>query len=713
MTTTGSVRLGSSSPTTRRSPTQSHRSATEALTADSLADLSFGERIRRDFRGSVELQEPARIGGASVSGPRIVHFSRFETARPPSAAVQGNDAESLDPLGVSLRKVGIVGTLIGSSLVAGTDEAGATQGRATPITASLDGGSKAMDLISERQRYEKVREWFRYVESLPAGSADRVMYEPSLRNEWKQLRDQAVNGDLGSLKVLHATVLDQMYREIREPDAALQRYDYESWNQLHAQFQDPKVRATEIQWRALLGARCFYYSRLDASNDHCAPADRFFDPTLKLLKEHPAHPEIQRWGSALLVELAPRLDTARQEQLVKHFVDVFLAADNGSDRRAALRLIPRLYSQYPRLAVWNDLRSACASGLAEPEAVDAHKFYVVALAFVGDPGIAARVKSAVSGASSSDLQCAGAWALGRLRSFDGLSHLEKIVGDDAYSVLARETALSAITEHAALDTLRVRKFLHAQSLAANQPNEDLRMAAIAQLEKLSGEVRRTPNYFLDKMLSEEEKAPYLALRARYIPNIDKLKLTTEQLNLIDRALIPYRPNLERLVELGDTHAIAHTGAVTQAAAHRNMIGMRSFDGRLWDTIHGLGLNNGQAVTSSAVIADGFSSTFAHEFMHHIHLRTFTPEQAQKVTDLYKRAVRAGECLNYYAASNDREYLAVGNEAYDAAYLDHYYLFERAFNQAYDASGSQTRTQLKFRDGPLYRFLRELRGEIPN
>lgn len=581
---------------------------------------------------------------------------------------------------------------------------------AQPQTAPGKGGA-GIFTSQDRQRYERIRDWFHYVEALPAGAQDPHSGLDKVSVYWNSVRGEAIAGNATSLKVLHALVLEQMYKELTAPSRQLVRFNYDAFNDLKTNIADDDRFKLEVQWRAMLGLRGFYNSRLDSSNPLVADVTRLYDPVFALLQNNPGSAEVQRWGSFLLLDVFPRLLPAQQKQLAERFVDNFLQQTDGAQKLFSLRCLPRMQLHVPHLAVWKDLTTKCGEVLARPDSPET-KYSVIALAFLGGAGTEAKVSPLLAASSSADTQCAVAWTLGRLRSDRAINSLESAVNQTALSAAAQEMALASIGEYAHTHRTQVERILAQRVADQSQPAAHLRRAAEAIGDKMSGKVSSEPDYYLRSMLPADRHDEYRALRARYIPGLDGLGLNTAQKNIVDRTLIPYMGYVEKLTQLGEQHILINQGSITQPVSQRNMIGARSFDGRLWDTIRGIGSNNGQAVTPAYDLVDGRTNTFAHELMHHIHLKTFTPEQAAKVVDLFKEAVRAKAPLNYYAASNDREYIAVGNEAYDALYLDHNLLFDRCFNSGYDSSNGHTRAELRFKDRKLFDFIEELRSGPP-
>lgn len=135
--------------------------------------------------------------------------------------------------------------------------------------------------------------------------------------------------------------------------------------------------------------------------------------------------------------------------------------------------------------------------------------------------------------------------------------------------------------------------------------------------------------------------------------------------VVDRAVALFAPQLAKLVAVGGTHdLLRELERTTDAEARRSLRGKRTFDGRVWDDVRGIG--GLQAATGIEALDEaaqfGFD-TLAHELAHQVHFFAFTPVQRARIKQLYQRALRDNKCLDYYAASNEAEYFGQGVEAF--------------------------------------------------
>ncbi|MCC6669849.1 MAG: hypothetical protein IT458_02225 [Planctomycetes bacterium] len=150
---------------------------------------------------------------------------------------------------------------------------------------------------------------------------------------------------------------------------------------------------------------------------------------------------------------------------------------------------------------------------------------------------------------------------------------------------------------------------------------------------------------------------------RFLPGIDAL--AAERRGVAQRALALFAPHLPKLVAMGGRHDLL--GALertTDAPAREGLRGRRTFDGRVWDDVRGMG--GLQAATGIEALDEAYEhgfDTLAHEVAHQAHLYSFAMADRLRIRELYRAARDAGRCLDYYAASNEAEYFAQGVEAF--------------------------------------------------
>lgn len=135
--------------------------------------------------------------------------------------------------------------------------------------------------------------------------------------------------------------------------------------------------------------------------------------------------------------------------------------------------------------------------------------------------------------------------------------------------------------------------------------------------------------------------------------------------VVNRAVAMFSRYLDKLIAIGSRHDLLHElERTTDATQRASLRGKRTFDGRVWDDVRGIGgmraATGIEALDEAA--AFGFD-TIVHEMAHQVHFYAFTPLQRARIKDLYRRALEGGRCIDYYAASNEAEYFGQGVEAF--------------------------------------------------
>lgn len=151
--------------------------------------------------------------------------------------------------------------------------------------------------------------------------------------------------------------------------------------------------------------------------------------------------------------------------------------------------------------------------------------------------------------------------------------------------------------------------------------------------------------------------------AEFVPGF--ARLSPPRRRVVERTAAMFGRQLGRLVAVGGRHDLLHElERTTDAAPRANLRGRRTFDGRVWDDVRGVG--GVQAATGIEALDDaaafGFD-TLAHEVAHQVHFFALTPLQRARIRSLYGRALAEGRCLDHYAASNEAEYFGQGVEAF--------------------------------------------------
>lgn len=143
------------------------------------------------------------------------------------------------------------------------------------------------------------------------------------------------------------------------------------------------------------------------------------------------------------------------------------------------------------------------------------------------------------------------------------------------------------------------------------------------------------------------------------------ELSPSRRRVVDRTAALFARHLGKLVAIGSRHQLLlELERTTDAKSRQSLRGQRTFDGRVWDDVRGIGgLQAATGIESLDEAAQFGFDTIAHEVAHQVHFYAFTPLQRAKIKRLYKTALRENRCLDFYAASNEAEYFGQGVEAF--------------------------------------------------
>jgi tetratricopeptide (TPR) repeat protein len=180
---------------------------------------------------------------------------------------------------------------------------------------------------------------------------------------------------------------------------------------------------------------------------------------------------------------------------------------------------------------------------------------------------------------------------------------------------------------------------------------------------------------------------------------DYADLSAAEQRAVRRAVAPFRQHLGRLLVLRARHdLLGRLERTTDDPARASLRGRRTFDGRVWDDVRGVGgMRAATGVEAlDEALAHGFD-TLAHEIAHQVHFYGFDRRVRVRISKLYKQAQENGRFLDYYAASNDAEYFAQGVEAF----------VSYGKRPTREATHGHTRFELMRRDPELHALIDEL------
>lgn len=197
------------------------------------------------------------------------------------------------------------------------------------------------------------------------------------------------------------------------------------------------------------------------------------------------------------------------------------------------------------------------------------------------------------------------------------------------------------------------------------------------------------------ILAEKTETPEI-LRQIFI-NFDVLSPRQQQMVLL--SIQPLSKQLSKIKEAGGTfYFLPLNHFLWEAEKSIVSAGDRTFDGRLWDDVKGVGGQNSVAgIAELDEALEGGFNVLAHEFAHQIHYMAFDQTRQNQIKELYKRSIQEKSTLDYYAAANEMEYFAQGYEAYVS-------VVKRPLLKS---TAGHTRQELLAKDPALFKFIAEL------
>jgi tetratricopeptide (TPR) repeat protein len=177
--------------------------------------------------------------------------------------------------------------------------------------------------------------------------------------------------------------------------------------------------------------------------------------------------------------------------------------------------------------------------------------------------------------------------------------------------------------------------------------------------------------------------------------INYARLDSDLQKIIRLSVRPLRAFLKSAKDKGATFYITPFHMIqSEAPGMAGIRGQRTFDGRLWDDVKGLGGPN--ALSGEDWERDVKCLRYnvvAHEFTHQVH-GLMPKELRDEVKRLFEKAKKERLTLDFYADFNEFEYLATGVEAYVSE--------EKLADQK--IAYGHTRAELASRDPDLYSLI---------
>ncbi|MGE0141655.1 MAG: hypothetical protein AB7I19_15155 [Planctomycetota bacterium] len=155
-----------------------------------------------------------------------------------------------------------------------------------------------------------------------------------------------------------------------------------------------------------------------------------------------------------------------------------------------------------------------------------------------------------------------------------------------------------------------------------------------------------------------------SLEAEFVRGVRSLSPSRRA--VVSRVLGTFGSRLPAILTKGGRHdLLLEEERTTDAPSRASLRGKRTFDGRVWDDVRGIGgLRAATGIEALDEAAEFGFDTFAHEVAHQVHLHALREDPTfARIKELFVAAEREGRMLDYYAASNWAEYFGQGVEAF--------------------------------------------------
>ncbi len=563
---------------------------------------------------------------------------------------------------------------------------------------------------------KEMDQWYQRVEATVPGSAERAQEHANFANSYHFWINEARDGSRTYQYVVHSLWAHRMLDDIKAPAPSRVRfYDDQSMTLTNdlTRTGDRKRFDTETRIRAMSGLQDILADTLGKNPLLDDIPGQLYEPVTAILDANP-NAQIQTNGHYLLNRVFNHLTEAQQKATFERSANRYFKTPVSETKFEAMRNMRWLYAVAPKLPQWEGFRTQvheslkATEGSAERRAEQ--RFHLVLLSMLEDPNMAKTVGTYLSAEGHPQTQQTLAWILGRTPNRDNLNHLLGILNDTKHTPATQEMALYSLAEmkpvdeKQVLDTLKrfADQTLPEKTAATYDRVERTRYAAKAMTIKLQENLNE-PDFYIKKFLEGDAAKQYKDLRKRFLIGEDRLSV--QQLNAVDRTLIPIQPIIERIVNEGRRHFISDR-YVSDYTNYKREFGVRGTSGRLNElSIAGYAHEWNGAVTVKNQISSQGHNTFTHEIWHQVdfHKLSRDPELLRRLERLYADAV-AKRRTDDYGKTNRFEYLANGGSAMMAIYTHHFYHYLDAFPDVYNGSENATRRQLKDRDPELFRLI---------
>lgn len=218
-------------------------------------------------------------------------------------------------------------------------------------------------------------------------------------------------------------------------------------------------------------------------------------------------------------------------------------------------------------------------------------------------------------------------------------------------------------------------------------------------------IKKHLDYLNNNQVYLKEKIAYEELRNRCVPGFNTFSPDLQ--NYLDNILLPFRNFLNGMVSIGKKIYIIND---TITSIDKDDRGKRTYTNFYGDNAGGL-TSNGNIIIPCKSSKDSYNiaTTIGHEWGHIIHFSIMNsqPEIAEKIENLYRKALEKDCFMDFYSKTNAKEYFAQANEAYLSIYKPYDYL---AVKDDYNNHFSNTRSKLRRKDPEMFKLLDDLYNE---
>lgn len=566
----------------------------------------------------------------------------------------------------------------------------------------------------DKKRFQTIEAEYQRLQQLPPDSEAREKGVEQLKTEWHKLRTEAVKGNAAAKAVLMALWVNRMHEEVIRPHPGLIRF-YDSWHDgllksLAEKKLSPQEFRSAMQLRGMAGLSAYHGTTdPDRKNSLAISMSELFEPLMQLLQGKNSR-ALYSMGIQLLSDGFRDFTPMQQQQYLSHLKATFLESEKPARKYQAMIYLAIAYRESPKSPLWDGLLETVRQKLQNAEKADEQKYWIVFLGLLEAPDLPKLLHSMVKPGTPVNTQRAVAWALGRSRSPEALDMLEKILADRKFHPLAQEMAMYSLAEFHETAPERVMKTIQQYAPEPGQPAmgvkhcTEVEEAARAMREKLDARPKTELDYYVNKLLATDaERIAYRDLRNRYVQGWDLLD--TAQKNKVDRSLIPFRQYLPEVLRKGGRHVfVKHS--ITEAKGYQNVVGFRTRDGRLNDSIQGVSSPEGEAVTSLDRLQPEHENVFAHELTHHLMQLVWGAQGHDvEIFSLYSQK----HFIDNYGSTNMGEYGAESGEALDSLYKAHHLLYDALFENGYGNGLDNNRSKLKRVDPKMFDYLKGFRS----